>query len=153
MNHKPISDIDQAKYDLVHDHPGGAPALAPLVRMNPGTLCNKVNYTMDSHHLTVDEAIQIQLIRQDFRLFYAEARLFNQVAVNTPDFDNVSDMDLLEGWAAWHADTGETADLIRQVLNGATITRQHLAEIRREMFEDFQRELELLHRLEAMVDD
>ena len=153
MSHSlPYSDIDQAKYDLVHQHPGGAVALAPLLRMNPGTLSNKVNPLMETHHLTVDEAVQIQLVRRDFRLFHAEARAFNHIAVPAPDLGNVADMELLSAWADWHADIGETTALIREVLSGGRIDRRQLAEIKREMFEDFQRELELLQRLEALVD-
>lgn len=154
MTHtKAISDIDQAMHDLVHTYPGGAPALAPLVRMNPGTLSNKVNPLMESHHLTVDEAVQIQLIRRDFCLFYAEGRLFNHACVPMPDLHNVADMELLSAWADWHADIGETGAMIKRVLEGGRITKCQLAEIKREMFEDFQRELELLQRLEAMADD
>ncbi len=154
MTHTPaISDIDQAKYKLVHDHPGGAAALAPLVRMNAGTLCNKVNPMMDTHHLTVDEAIQIQMIRRDYSLFYAEGRLFDHVTVACPEFDNVADIDLLNAWAAWHADIGQTAGLLQTVLEGAEITRSHLDALKREMFEDFQRALELLQRVEALRDD
>jgi hypothetical protein len=153
MTHIPYSDIDQAMYDLVHDYPGGAVALAPLVRMNAGTLSNKVNPMMDSHHLTVAEAVQIQLIRQAFPLFHAEARAFNQIAIPMPSVQPCSDMDILDAWAHWHQDTAETAMMIKQILDGVEISKRDLAELKREIFEDAQRELELLQILEAMCDD
>lgn len=147
------TDLERAMYSLVHDHEGGAPALAPLVRMNPGTLANKVNYRMDSHHLTVDEAVQIQLVRRAFPVFEAEARLFGFITVPVPRLRNVSDMQLLDAWADWHADIGETGAEIKKALQDGRITRAEIDAIRREMFEDFQRELELLQRLEALCDE
>jgi hypothetical protein len=153
MNHKPYSDIDQAKYDLVHDYPGGAVALAPVVRMNAGTLSNKVHPMMEGHHLTVDEAVQIQLVRQVFTLFHAEARAFNHIAIPMPSIKPSADMDILDAWAAWHKDTGETASMIKQIISGKRISKHDLAELKREIFEDAQRELELFQILEAMADD
>lgn len=149
----PWSDVEQAMYDLVHQHPGGAVALAPLVRMNAGTLSNKVNPMMDSHHLTVLEGHAIQLVRQQFPLFHAEARAYGFISVPAPQLGNVADMELLDAWAAWHADIGETGTVIQSALKSGRITRRALREIKREMFEDFQRELELLQRLETLSDD
>jgi hypothetical protein len=54
-----VSPLDEAQYRVVHDFKGGVVALAPLVRMNPGTLSNKVNPSVETHHLTVDEAVAL----------------------------------------------------------------------------------------------
>ena len=47
----------------------------------------------------------------------------------------------------------KTGALISEALNKKRILRSDLKAIRREVFEDFQRELELLQRLEALADE
>jgi hypothetical protein len=148
-----ISDVDQAKYEVVHDFPGGAARLAPLVAMRPGTLSNKVNPFQESHHLTVDEAIALQHATQDYRIFYAEARALGHVTVPVGDYAATSDVELLNAYAAFHREVGETAKEIQRALADRRITTAELTAIRREMFEDWQRELELLNRLEALCED
>ena len=154
MRSKAISDIDQAKHDIVHAGKFAPTELAELANISYGTMCNKVSVTSPNHHLTVDEALKIQKIQDNRFLIEAECRDLGGVYVHIPPcIANTSDSELIESWAAWHKDTGETAASINKALQARSITRDHLAEIRREMFEDFQRELELLHRLEALCDE
>ena len=148
------SDIDQAKYDLVHDYHDGPKKLAAMVRMNLGTLYNKVNPTVDTHHLTVDEAIALQLAANTTSLIEAEARALGGVFLRIPlDLACIGDLELLNAWAAWHVDTGETAAAIEQALSDGKLSRDELLKIKKEMFQDFQRELELLQRLEVICDE
>ncbi len=149
-----FSDLDRAKHAVVHEFkPRGALSLGPLVGINPGTLSNKVNPTVETHHLTVDEAIRIQAVAKDYRILQAEARLLHHVCIPIPDFSGVSDLALLDAYAAWTAEIGETAQAIRRGLEDRVFSRKEAAAVRREMFEDFARALELLNRLEAIAED
>lgn len=151
-----VSAVDQAKYDLVHSYKGGAVALAPLLGENrsAAVLSNKVNPNSTDHHLTLDEAIALQLITQNYGLLKASATMLNHVVIELPttDLANTSDLELLDCWASWQADCGETATVIREALSDGKIDRQELLDIKREMYEDIARELELLQRLEALAD-
>jgi hypothetical protein len=151
----PWSDLDEAKYRLVHDyHPGGARGLGPLVRMNPGTLCNKVHPGMENHHLTVDEAVNIQAVLRRYDVLHAEARALGHVCVQLEDHSEASDMELLDAYAAYHADVGETAQAIRDALaHGDGITREAVARVERELFEDARAGFEFLARLKALAED
>lgn len=60
-------------------------------------------------------------------------------------------MALLDAWAEWDAECGETAQAIRNALSNNVITRKELEKIKSEMVEDFQKELELLTRLEGYL--
>jgi len=148
-----VSILDEAKYRVVHDFPGGAPALAPLVNMNSNTLSNKVNDRQDSHHLTVDEAVAIQNATQDFRILYAEAMLLQHVCLPIDDYAGISDIELLNAYASYHAECGETAVAIMDALEDGEIKRHEVERVRREMFEDFQRGLAFLARMEALCDE
>ena len=150
----PWSDLDEAKHRLVHEHPGGAKSLGPLVGINPGTLCNKVNPAMENHHLSVDEAVRIQAVRRRYDLLHAEARALGHVCVQLADHSQASDMELLDAYAAYHADVGQTAQAIRAALaNGVGITREAVETVERELFEDARAGFEFLARMKALVED
>ncbi len=145
--------IDDAGYRLVHDFPGGAPALAPLVNMNMGTLLNKANPHMRDHQLTVRQAIAIQKATEQFLMLYAEARLLRHVCIPLGKFPGASDVELLDLYARYHQELGETAAEIRKALAACKITRRMYNEIEREAFEDAAAMFELLARLKSLVVD
>lgn len=148
----PWSDLDEAKHHLVHEHPGGAKALGPLVGINPGTLSNKVNPSMEHHHLTVDEAVRIQAVRRRYDVLHAEARALGHVCVQINDYSGISDEALLDAYAAYHADVGQTAQAVREALaSGEGITQAAVEKIRRELYEDAAAGFEFLARLEALI--
>lgn len=150
----PWSDLDEAKWTVVHSHAGGAKALGPLVGINPGTLCNKVNPSMETHHLTVDEAVRIQAVRRCYDLLHAEARALGHVCVRLGNHEGMSDAALLDVYAAYHADVGETAQAIRDALaSGCGVSREAVARVERELFEDARAGFEFLARLKALVED
>lgn len=117
-----FSLLDEAKYPVVHDFKGGAVALAPLVRMKPGTLSNKVNPSVETHHLTVDEAVAIQHTARDCRILVAEAHLLGHTCIPLGELASVSDVALLDAYARYHAKVGETAAAIRAALADGRIT-------------------------------
>ena len=145
--------IDQAIYGLIHNHPGGAPALAQVANMNAGTLNNKANPAMEGHHLSIKEAVTIQTIRKDYSVLYAEAAALNHSCIPLGHYKGISDTELLESYAAWHAEIGETCGVISKALADRRISRAEFEDIRIEMFEDIQKAFEFLSRLEAVIDE
>lgn len=148
-----MDDLDLAIYRVVHDHPGGAAKLAPLVGMNAGTLNNKADPAMESHQLTVRQAVAIQHATSTRRVLEAEAQLLGCAVVPLGDYHQLSDMELLEAYAEWHAEVGETAEAIRDAVAERMITRERVRRVRREIHEDAARALAFVARLEALCDD
>ncbi len=147
------SDLAAAKYAVVHDYPGGARALAPLVGKSPAVLSNKVNPTLDTHHLSVDESVTIQAVARDYRILQAEARVLGHVCIPMPADLPCSDVKILNAYADWTADIGETAQAIKAALADPHVSRERLREIKREIHEDNQRALVLFSRLEQISED
>lgn len=143
--------IDEAGYRLVHDYPGGAPKLAPKVGMNVGTLLNKANPSQEKHQFTVREALAIQSLRGTTEMIDAEAQVLGGVFVRLGDFSGNSDLELLDLYAEYHAEIGETAQALRQALQEKTLTPALYREVEREAFEDAQAMFALLARLRALV--
>ena len=152
MSFSAYSYLDDAKYDVVHDFkPLGAKSLAPLVSMNPGTLSNKVNPSIETHHLTVDEAVRIQAVTRDYRILHAEARALNHVAIPIPESDFCSDIELLNAYADWTKEIGETAAAIQDLLQ-ARVTPEKMAAVKREIYEDTHTALKMFSRIEQLRD-
>jgi len=147
-----FTTLDRAKYDVVHDFPGGAEKLGPLVGINPKTLDNKVNPNMDSHGLMIDEAVRIQHATKDYRILCAEAVALNHVCVPIGDFRLFSDTELLNVYSNFHVQVGEAAQQLNLTLE-IGVTREEAEIFRKEMFDVFQAGLELCHRLEAIIDE
>jgi len=153
------SQLDEAKWAVVHEFPrqarrkSGAVGLAPLVGMRPGTLSNKVNPEIDTHHLTVDEAVAIQNAAGDCRILQAEAAILNHAVIPLGDFSRVSDVELLDAYAVLHARIGGHAQAIRDTLMDGRVERNEVERVRHEFFEVVQAGFAFLMRLEGLIDD
>lgn len=145
--------IDLAQYQTIHNFKGGAVKLAPLINMNAGTLSNKVNPGMDSHHLTVRESIAIQSTTHTHSILQAQAQVLGFCCIELGDFSQVSDVELLNLYSQWHADIGETAQAINEALKDGKIERAEVQKIKNEFHSDIQKGFEFIARLEALIDD
>ncbi len=148
-----ISDLDLAVYNSIHDFKGGAKALATHLSVKPGTLSNKADPSIDTHHLNVSEALAIMLASEDYRILYALAGALHHSCIPLPDYSLVSDVELLNAYTHFHAEVGQTALAINDALKDGRILRAEYRRIRREGLEDIQAFFELLQRLEALIDD
>ncbi|MBA1147410.1 phage regulatory CII family protein [Ectothiorhodospiraceae bacterium WFHF3C12] len=145
-----MDDLDLAIYKVVHDFPGGAPKLAPLVGMNAGTLSNKADPGMDSHQLTVRQAVAISHATKDARILHAQARALGFVCIPCGDYSGLSDLELLDSYAEWHAEIGQTAQAVRDAIADRRISAEEVRKVRRELYEDMARGFEFLARLESL---
>ena len=130
----------------------GAVALGPKVGMLPATLSNKANPLQD-HQLTLRESIPLQLVADDFRILHAYASALLHVAYQLPEPGDCSDVQLLDQYAAMHAELGRLAQSVRDSLADNRVTRDEVDHIRA-LFDGTARAgLGLVARLEALVDD
>lgn len=148
--------LDDAMYKTVHQYgspkDGGAVKLAQLVGMNAGTLSNKVNPAMETHKLSVAESVAIQNTCNDFRILYAEANALRHICIPAPDFDLVSDVELLNAYTNLHSEIGELATAINDSLQDRHVTRTEFNRIQKEGTEAIQAYYQLLNRLETLID-
>lgn len=128
----------------------GAVGLAPHLGMQPGTLSNKANPSMETHKLALTEAVPLQLAANDFRILHAFAADLGHCAWPLPDASQASDMAVLDAYAEVHARAGEKCRAIRDALADNRITRAELQEIRALFDQEVRAGLELIARLEAL---
>ena len=153
MQHAQFSQLEMAKYAVVHDYCGGAVALAARLGVNPGTLSNKVNPTVETHHLSVDEAVAVQNLAGDHRILHAEAQAQDHVCIPIGEWRGVSDTDLVEALSRYMEEVGETAGTLRRALEDGVVTPGEMLELEAEAYEDVAVLMELLARVRGLVRD
>lgn len=147
-----FTPLEEAQYRVVHDFKGGAVRLASLAGMSAGTLSNKVNPGMETHKLSVGEAVVIQNLARDYRILHAEASSLNHVCIPLVDYAGISDTELLNAYARVHQEMGEMAGAINRAFNDKHITRTELDAISKEMDDSVRAMFDLRARLEALAD-
>ena len=153
-----IDPLDQAVYDTVHEYRDeksgrqGALVLAKVLGMKPSTLANKANHNEDFAHLNIQEVRSVMLATGDARILKALALDMGYACVPLPHIDAPADMDVLDKWADWSKEFGETAAAIKAALEDGKITVSEVATVRRELIEDFETGLALLDVLKGMAE-
>jgi hypothetical protein len=145
--------LNELVHKTIHNYKGGTKALANKIGVNAGTLNNKADPCMKAHTLNLYELIAILRETKDPQLLFEIAQINGYACVPIQDFSGTSDMEILEAWANWGAERGETEQAIRNALSDNKIIQSELDKIKSEMYEDFQKELELLKRLESIKDE
>ncbi len=148
-----FTPLEEAQYRVVHDFKGGAVRLASLAGMSAGTLSNKVNPGMETHKLSVGEAVAIQGIARDYRILHAEASALDHVCIRLVDYSRISDAELLNAYARVHQEMGEMAVAINTAFDDKRISRNELNQISKESDDAVRAMFELRARLEALIDD
>ena len=66
-------NITLAAFHVVHDHPGGAAVLGPMLGKNPATLSHEVNPNYPTAKLGVEDALKLTQLTGDLRMLTAFA--------------------------------------------------------------------------------
>lgn len=76
-------DVMDAAYHTAHSFKGGAPALAQRMKVNHDTLLKKVSVNVDTHHLTLREAVTMQEITGNVAVLQSMAHTLGYVCVKS----------------------------------------------------------------------
>jgi len=150
--------LDIAIYETVHGYINprtgkrGAAGLAPVVGMPASTLQNKANPAETFANLSMKEARSLMLATGDHRIGHQLMADIGEVCVPVPVHEFPADMDLLEAWAVWQAEIGETVLALKDALEDGRVTRAEVARVRNELAEDFAKGLAMLDVLGGMAE-
>ncbi|PHS23518.1 MAG: hypothetical protein COA83_09780 [Methylophaga sp.] len=148
-----FDSIEEAMYHMVHDFKGGAGKIAARTNMNSGTLQNKVNPTMEGHHLTFKEAINIMATTQDFRLLYAACAELGHACVPMDDEHGVSDLEFLTQFSASMAEVGELSLAIKDAFADGRISKREVSMVHKEALDAIAAIAKLPTRMAGMSDE
>jgi len=148
-----ISPVDQAAHDTVRDYKPDVARLAALLGISPSYLYNKTNPSIENQCLSLNEAVQLMAVTQDYRLLFAQAQVLGHVCLRLDDPAPTGDKELLNLYADWMSEQGLVSHEISESLAGPTITKDDIAAIRSAFDAQVRAGLTLLQRLEDIADD
>lgn len=149
---KIIKNIESTIYEVVHKYQGGALALAKKLELKPGTFNNKCDPKMASHVLNIRELVKVTSETKDYRILFDLVHSYGFACLPIDyNLEGISDIDLLNAWAEWDVERGQTAQSIQDALTDGDISQKEILRIRKEMLDDIHKELELLKRLESIA--
>lgn len=108
-------DVLDAAYTLAYRYPGGVPALAARMGTSYNTLKHKLNPNNDTHHLTLREALAMQVLSGRHDILHAMADALDEVC--TPALPDTSGADPLGCIVGLHV---AVADLSRALADPLT---------------------------------
>lgn len=137
-----------AAFNVAHDYPGGARALAVAIGENPNTFAHAVTGTAGAA-LRITTCRKMGLITRDFRILEAFAREQGFMCVPLPDSLDL-DSDTMKALAA---SSKEFADLVQEtcsaLANDGDISPNELARIEKEVGESIASQHKLLAAVRA----
>lgn len=153
--------IQVAAYRTVHEYadrkagpkgPKGAAALGPKMGKSAATLSNEVSPDVPTHKYGLEDSITVQLLTGDYRQLHAYAAELHHVAIALPDFDTVSDVELLNQFAEWQAALGRTCQEIHKSLADGQVDPIELQQVKAKGFAHIAKFFQFLQRMEQIAE-
>lgn len=109
-------DILDAAFLIAQETPGGVPALAQRMGVSPNTLQHKLNPNNKSHHLTLKDAVALQVVSGLPYVLYAMSAALDHVCMRSrPD---VAEGDAWEAFRFLQQSMGELTAAAADALQG-----------------------------------
>lgn len=152
------TELDRAQYTTVHKYRArngvrGAEALSTPVGVQAWKLDNKVNPRFAGTHLSIFEAIRLQLHTENYSIHHAMSEELGFAAVPLGDYELVTDEQLFSIYTQLHAKAGKASDHLHESLKDGHVSQHEFNEFQRLNRDVIRCRLELEHRLETRVDD
>ena len=142
-----------AFYHLVHDYPGGAPALALRLGMNKFTLEKKADPDCATHRPAFDEVVKAEKLANDHRPLIAHAEALGYRCVKMGIGENVQLPDLLRDVLRFNKETGEALEAVHRALEDGRITENEIGEFEKQVADIMPASLALVERMRAVAAD
>ena len=146
-----IVDIKKLIHRIAHAYPGGLRQLAADMGINYNTLRSKANANIDTHYFSGDElALLADLANTDeVAEYFADRR--GLMCIKKPDFESLSDKEILDLFLDLQAKQGEWAREISKSMENGDIDWNELVAIRKEYDEFITAAAEVMNRLQSFM--
>lgn len=127
--------VRDSLYDLVHDYPGGGPALAPRMKLAVSTLLSMANPNCDSHDWPLRRFEQAMALTGDVRPLEALCMEFGGVFVRIGGFDQLPPGRLLKKAQHLAKEFADVPVRLAEILADGTVKPRELERLRRDIYE------------------
>ncbi|UJP04419.1 MAG: phage regulatory CII family protein [Nitrosomonas sp.] len=144
-------DLFDTIHEVAHSYPGGVEALAGRMGKNPGTLRKKLLPNEVTHELTVRELRTIVDYVDTDKIARAFAADRGLMCISMPDYEGLSDKEILDLFLDLQAQQGAWANEIREAMQNGEIDWNELMSIRKEYNKFIAAAAEVMNRLESFM--
>lgn len=141
-------DVLDAAYHTAHSYPGGVPALAVRMVVNPNTLMSKVDPSKTTHLLGLKEAVAIQAMTGDKRITHAMAAALGGVFI---EIDSNESGCSLKDVSKMISEFGETITEMQKAASDGVVTQNEMAKCEKEVADLFAAANNALRSLRSMM--
>lgn len=127
--------VRDALYDLVHDHPGGGPALAARMKLAASTLLSMANPHCESHDWSLKRFEQALALTGDLRPLDALCQQFGGVFIRMGRFDHLPPGRLLKEAQHLAKEFGDVPVRLAEIIADGTVKPREVELLRREVYE------------------
>ena len=114
-------DMFDTIHEIAHSYPGGVEALALRMGKNSGTLRKKLLQNVDTHELTVKELRTLVDFADTDKIAQSFAADRGLMCISMPDYDGLSDKEILDLHLELLAQQGEWAREISKAMSNGEI--------------------------------
>ena len=140
-------NVSDAAYLTGHEYPGGNAALGPRIGVSGNVLSNKLNPNINTHHLTLSEAMRIMSLTGDLRILQAMSSELGVTIRPLPMIGEESAMDALVHTAN---EFGQYMVAINDALSDGRVTKLELRKVGKELGDLIAQSSKLMSTLEVM---
>jgi hypothetical protein len=146
------SDPLEAFREVVYRY--GVKAMATRLLMKPGTLYNKADADVDTHHQpTLRDVVRVTEASGDMLILDSLDRMFNRAAYDVTAGLVVSDQALLDLLCRVNSESGAMHRALTDGYEDGRFSSEDLQAVRGEVFDLVTAAMTFLQRLEGLVDD
>jgi len=128
-------NVQTAAFNLVHDYPGGATALAPLLGKSASTLNHEVDPNYPTAKLGLADALKLTLLSKDRGVLNAFAMSCHCMVVPLPACADGIDDDTFKGVTRLAREFAEVISQISEVTADGAVSDNELRRVEREATE------------------
>lgn len=145
-------NVEDALYHVVHDYPGGAPALAPRMGLNESVLSHMADPRDDRHGWPLKRFRQALTLTGDLRPLHALCAENGGVFVATGRYALISDRALLETVTQMSKEFGDVGAALHEMLSDGRIQRREYENLKKQVYELNQAAAELVERVGQLIE-
>lgn len=141
-------DVLDAAYHTAHSYPGGVPALAVRMGVNPNTLMSKVDPSKTTHLLGLKEALTMQVMTGDKRIAHAMTAALGGVFIEIDSNDSGCS---LKDVSRMISEFGESINEMQKAASDGVVTANEMANCEKEVADLFAAANATLRSLRSMM--
>lgn len=141
-------DVLDAAYHTAHSYPGGVPAVATRMKINPNTLMSKVDPSKTTHLLGLKESVALQVMTGDKQITHAMCAALGGVFIEVESNNAGS---TLQEVSKMISEFGESINEMQKASADGVVTPNEMARCEKEAAELFSSVNNALRSLRSMM--